>query len=95
MERIQSALTSSRAWGTGAPIVLTVSEENAVSGRIFLWLLPVGKVEGILSATGDLLGRVSTPLFFVGSVSGHLEKDSGGGSYTSVAGNGIWSAQKN
>lgn len=77
------------------PITLNVSNTGALSGDIFLWLLAVGRVEGNFSPSGDLFGRVSTPLFNVGFVSGHLSENSGNGTYQSMAGNGTWNAQKN
>jgi len=76
------------------PIALTVSEDGALSGDIYLWRIGVGSVEGSFSSSGDVFGRVTTPLFNVGSVSGHFSQSSGAGTYESVAGNGTWSAQK-
>jgi hypothetical protein len=77
------------------PIALNVSNSGELSGDIFLWPLAVGRIEGSLSPSGDLFGRVSIPLFDVGSVSGRFAENSGGGTYQTVAGNGTWSAQKN
>ncbi|HTR80166.1 MAG TPA: hypothetical protein VMM58_00960 [Bacteroidota bacterium] len=77
------------------PIALNVSSTGALGGNILFWHIGIGKIEGNFSPSGDLFGEVSTPLFNVGSVSGHLDKNSGGGNYQSVAGNGTWKAQKN
>lgn len=77
------------------PITLSVSDDGALRGDIYLWRIGVGSVEGSFSPSGDVFGRVTTPLFNVGSVSGHFSGNSGAGSYGSVAGNGKWSARKN
>ncbi len=77
------------------PIALNVSDNDALRGDIYLWRIEIGGVEGSFSPLGDVFGRVSTPLFNVGSVSGHLSQTSGTGTYQSVAGNGTWSAQRN
>jgi hypothetical protein len=76
------------------PIALTVSEDGALSGDIYLWRIGVGSVEGSFSPSGNVFGRVTTPLFSVGSVSGRFSQTLGAGIYESVAGNGTWSAQK-
>jgi hypothetical protein len=77
------------------PIVLTVSDAGTITGSIFLWVVAVGRVEGRFSTSGDLYGRVSTPFFNAGSVSGHLAGNRGDGTYQSIAGNGTWTAWKN
>ncbi len=77
------------------PIMLNVSDNGALRGDIYLWRFAVGRVEGSFSPSGNVFGRVSTPLFNVGSVSGNFSENSGAGSYRSVAGNGTWSARKN
>ena len=76
------------------PVKLTVSRDGLITGSILLWRLPVGSVDGSLAATGEVSGRVSTPLFRVGTVSGQFSPQSGEGTYESVAGNGSWSAHK-
>ena len=76
------------------PITLNISDNGALRGDIYLWRFGVGNVEGSFSPSGDVFGRVTTPLFSVGSVSGHFSQTSGAGTYESVAGNGTWSAQK-
>jgi hypothetical protein len=77
------------------PIVLDVSNAGIIAGDIYLWVIPVGRVDGNISLTGEIYGRISTPLFNVGSVSGHLAGKSGTGTYQSIAGNGTWIAWKN
>jgi hypothetical protein len=76
------------------PIMLNVLDNGELHGDIYLWRFGVGSVEGSFSPSGDVFGRVTTPLFSVGSVSGHFSQTSGTGTYESVAGNGTWSAQK-
>jgi hypothetical protein len=70
------------------PVNVNVSKTGAISGDIFIWILAVGRVERSFSPTGDLYGRVSTPFFTVGAVSGHLSGNSGNGTFHAVAGNG-------
>ncbi len=77
------------------PIVLDMSNAGIITGDIYLWVIPVGKVDGSISPAGNIYGRISTPLFNVGSVSGHLGGNGGAGTYQSIAGNGSWSARRN
>ena len=76
------------------PIMLNVSDDGTLHGDIYLWRIGIGSVEGSFSPSGDVFGRVTTPLFNVGSISGHFSQTSGAGTYESLAGNGTWSAQK-
>jgi hypothetical protein len=76
------------------PITLNIADDGALRGDIYLLRFGIGGVEGSFSPSGDVFGRVTTPLFNVGSVSGHFSPTSGAGTYESVAGNGTWSAQK-
>ena len=77
------------------PLRWTFRTTAHCGGDIYLWRFAVGSVEGSFSPSGNVFGRVTTPLFNVGTVSGHFSGNSGAGSYQSVAGNGTWRARKN
>ena len=74
------------------PISLRVSESGALQGEVLLWQMDVGKIVGLFSPDGDIYGRVFTPLFNVGVVSGNLTSKAGSGTYQSLGGNGNWTA---
>ncbi|HTX19160.1 MAG TPA: hypothetical protein VMG34_10920 [Bacteroidota bacterium] len=76
------------------PITLQISGEGKLEGSITLLHIPIGQVVGTISPSGTLVGRVTTPLFTVGTVSGALTADAGSGTYQSVAGAGTWSSRK-
>jgi len=76
------------------PIVMNISSGGDLEGDVKLWRIPVGRVKGSVSAVGKLFGRVTTPLFDVGTVAGVIGGGSGSGSYQSVVGGGTWEARK-
>ena len=76
------------------PVFVTVANTGALNGDILLVGIRSGSIVGVLSAQGDIYGEVSTPFADVGTVRGHFEKETGGGTYQSVAGDGTWTARK-
>jgi len=67
------------------PIALNMSDSGALHGDIYSWHIEIGDVEGKFFPSGDVIGRVTTTPFNVGSVSSQ---------FSQISGNETWTARK-